>query len=169
MKQIECKKPLHYTKIEGKKAKPIDITNFNLESFSQKIEDMKQTSDAYDGMGLAGIQIGIEDHILVVKQDPKDKEYVLMFNAKIVNRSQETVISREGCLSIPKIGMPIKRNQWIEVEFFDGKEQRKQKIGGVYAIALQHEIAHLEGRTLFDDTILNREEKRKLLKRAKAS
>lgn len=162
---MKIKKPLLFTEIQGIKATPVPIENFDIKLYQEKIDDMKKSSDKYDGVGIASVQIGILDSILIAKRSLDYTQYSVFFNPKIIDRSPETGIVVEGCLSIPKVQMPVKRHKWITVEYFDGRETVTEKVDGFLSVVLQHEIAHLEGRTLFDDTVLNREQKRKIFKR----
>ena len=162
---MQAKKPLLFKEIQNKKASMVPIDNFNIGLYQEKIDQMKLSSDQYDGVGIASVQIGIWDNILIFKREKDAKEYTVLFNCKILERSKEMGVVLEGCLSIPKVQMPVKRHQWIVVEYFDGKQTTTEKFEDFSAVVLQHEIAHLEGRTLFDDTLLNREQKRKILKK----
>ncbi len=158
-------KPLSFKEIQNRKANMISTDGFDIALYQEKIDQMKLSSDQYDGVGIASVQIDIWDNILIFKRTPDAKEYTVLFNCKILEKSKEVGVILEGCLSIPKVQMPVKRHKWIVVEYFDGKQTTTERFEDFAAVVLQHEIAHLEGRTLFDDTLLNREQKRKILKR----
>ena len=73
-----------------------------------------------------------------------------MLNPKIINASDEMEQSDEGCLSCPGITAPVVRHKEVEVEYtnLSGKAE-KIKASELLSHCLQHEIDHLEGKTLF--------------------
>jgi len=157
-------KPLLFNKIQGKKGIEIDIANFDFENYKTKIELMKKICDDSKGIGLASVQVGLTEHFFIAKRE-NSKEYELFFNTKIIEASEETVVTTEGCLSIPKIFLPIKRHKFITIKWFDGNKENEENLTEDFSIIVQHELSHLEGKTLFDLTLLNRQQKRDILKR----
>lgn len=84
-----------------------------------------------------------------------------MINPKIVDRSKETILREEACISLPNaIGM-VRRHKAITVEFLDlkGKKQNK-KYKEFNAVIIQHEMDHLDG-VLFLDKLVKIPEKKK--------
>ena len=76
-----------------------------------------------------------------------------------------TSVNREGCLSVPDFTGNVARAEVIVVEYFDADfNKRTLSTSGFEAIAVQHEIDHLDG-ILFIDRITNM--KRDLFKRKK--
>lgn len=158
------KKPLLFKTIQGKKGTKVDITKFKIEDYQEKIDTMKKICLESKGIGLASVQIGLTEHLFIAKRD-SSKEFEVFFNAEIIESSEENIITTEGCLSIPKVFLPIKRHKQITIKWFDGFEERSEKLNEDFSIVVQHELSHLEGKTLFDLTTLNRQQKRDLLKR----
>lgn len=117
-------------------------------------------------VGLAAPQVGVLARIIVVDISPKEPNsgLIVLVNPQIVASSQNKVV-REGCLSIPQYTANIKRAKKITVKGLDldGKEIEIETTG-FEAVALQHEIDHLDG-ILFLDRI--RSAKRDLFKREK--
>lgn len=138
-----------------------DIVEFNedLKALASRMfEDMEKA----DGLGLAAPQIGISKNIAVIGYSPteeKKKKYpdlveipkTVLINPKIVWRSKETGLEKEGCLSIPEIEYDVARAKKIHIEYFDLDGNRKKlKAKGFLARVIQHEIDHLNGKTISD-------------------
>ena len=138
----------------------------NIDGQTQKIIDnMATTMYAAPGIGLAAIQVGIDQSILVYDIEQQDEGRLLqvLVNPKIITAEGETLSENEGCLSVPEFRADVKRHAAVLVEGFDrdGNPLRLEA-QGMLAIVLQHEIDHLNG-TLFIDRISSL--KRQLYKR----
>ncbi|MDR1082257.1 MAG: peptide deformylase, partial [Coriobacteriales bacterium] len=110
------------------------------------------------GCGLAAPQVGIGKRLVVVDVTPPDedgevneKNPTFFINPVIKRLWGEKETGEEGCLSIPGIQISIERFNNIEVEAvnLDG-EPFNLEAEGFYARALQHELDHLEGMTMFE-------------------
>ena len=83
-----------------------------------------------DGIGLAANQLGFENQICIVEyKDSKDSQNAIPFqifiNPKIVQKSAETEIMDEGCLSVPQIELPVERAAKIKITPGRGKGKEK--------------------------------------------
>jgi len=124
-------------------------------TYSQ-IEEYEKKYDLRPGMGLAFIQLGIKERIIVVVHEVEPAtfdEYVIV-NPKIVSHSDELIASEvgEGCLSVNRdVQGHIKRFARVTLEGYD-LEGNKIRIRGRedLAIAFQHELDHLEGILFYD-------------------
>lgn len=107
----------------------------------------------YDGCGLAGSQVGVLQRIVVIDCDTESKRPnpICLINPVVVETKGDEVVEREGCLSVPGISVPISRPPFAKVEYYD-LEGNKQTIegDGLLGRCLQHEIDHLDGRTMFE-------------------
>jgi peptide deformylase len=112
------------------------------------IEDMIETMEKNEGVGLAAPQVGILKRIIVVETPEAPKGFI---NPQIFKKSKEKEIMEEGCLSFPGLFLKIKRAKEIEIEALD-ENGGKIKAEGILAKILQHEIDHLDG-ILFIDKI----------------
>jgi peptide deformylase len=140
---------------------------------AQWIEDMAQTMYAAPGIGLAAPQVGLDQRIIVLDVGPEEEEpgkergkhLLHIVNPVIVESEGETTFE-EGCLSVVDFRAEVKRAARVLVKGYD-VEQRELSIeaDGLLAIALQHEIDHLEG-TLFIDR-LSRLKREMYVKRVK--
>lgn len=110
--------------------------------------DLTETMIANGGIGLSANQIGIDLKVCVIAAE----QVIAMFNPIIVDTSEEVIILEEGCLSFPGLDVRVKRPRHIKVRFTrPNGETVTEKYTGMTARVMQHEIAHLEGRTMLDD------------------
>lgn len=120
---------------------------------SEEVNDPIETAKRYykvasnlmrrrGGIGLAANQVGIAERWFVW-------QHGMVINPKIVSYSEETVNSREGCLSFPGQVGTVQRSKTIEVKYTDevGVERIK-KLSALSAIVFQHEYDHLEGKCI---------------------
>jgi peptide deformylase len=109
------------------------------------IADMFDSMHAADGLGLAAPQIG---RLCVIEMDG---ERMVFINPTLTVLSKEKILFEEGCLSLPGQFFFIERSEKVTVRYQDEKgEDRKMKASGLLAVALQHEIDHLEGTLIID-------------------
>ncbi len=115
------------------------------------VKDMAETMYSAEGVGLAAPQVGVLKRIIVIDVGDGLQELI---NPQIVSQSGEQCKS-EGCLSLPGVVGEVKRPERITVKAFNVKGQ-KIRIRGkdLLAVALSHEIDHLEG-ILFKDKATN--------------
>lgn len=125
------------------------------------INNMYETLDSSNGIGLAAPQIGLPIRLVVIDLDvlsedfPEYKGFRHAFiNAHILERDEEnTDSSEEGCLSIPGINENVVRPTRIHVKYMDEDfNEHDEWIGGYLARVMQHEFDHLEG-TMFVDRV----------------
>jgi len=115
------------------------------------IQDMKETMEKNQGVGLAANQVGIDERIIVVKTGTKPGDFLALVNPRILEKSRKIEMGEEGCLSIPGLFLNIKRAKKIEIEGIkeDG-EKIKIEAEGLLARIFQHEIDHIEGILIID-------------------
>lgn len=146
-----------------KKADEIKRDEIDVKKLS---DDMFETMENADGIGLAAPQIGISKRIFVVDgtmlEDEKMKNFKKVFiNPTIISESGEDWDFEEGCLSIPNIRENISRKTDIEITYFDENwNQFTEHFDGMRARVIQHEYDHIQGK-LFTDYLPSL--KRKLL------
>ncbi len=133
-------------------AKPVENIDGAIQDM---IEDMSSTMYEAPGVGLAAIQVGFDQSIIVYDIAPRDENRSLhvLINPKIISSEGTTISESEGCLSVPDFRADVKRSASILVEGFDRKEKPLRiEAHGHLAVVLQHEIDHLNG-ILFIDRI----------------
>ncbi|HHW47148.1 MAG TPA: peptide deformylase [Clostridiaceae bacterium] len=127
-----------------KKAKKVDEINAKILTL---LKDMAETMYKANGVGLAAPQVGILKRMVVI--DIGDG-LIELINPEIVEQSGEQ-LEIEGCLSIPGIYGEVKRPARVKVEALNSKGEKIAVEGtGLLAVALCHEIDHLDG-ILFKD------------------
>tara|TARA_A100001234_G_C12541570_1_gene349097 strand:- start:360 stop:878 length:519 start_codon:yes stop_codon:yes gene_type:complete len=117
------------------------------------MDDMLDTMYAYNGIGLAAIQIGIPKRIIVMdlSKDKDKKEPRYFVNPVIKNKDSTKSTYEEGCLSVPNQFAEIDRPSKCDVEYLDYfGEKRLLKAEGLLATCIQHEMDHLEGILFID-------------------
>ena len=122
------------------------------ENIRQLIQDMTETMYDASGVGLAACQVGVNKRIIVLDVSPMDPEQDLfaLINPEIVAEEEE-IDHEEGCLSVPDCQEIIKRKQKVRIRGMssEGKEVELEA-QGILAIALQHEVDHLNGVLILD-------------------
>jgi peptide deformylase len=143
--------------------KRLKLVSKEVESFDNKLhallDDMYDSMRAKNGVGLAAIQIGVDLRALIINiplegkdsGDDQPKENTLeMINPVIIEKDGSETF-QEGCLSIPGVYEDIERAKRVKVEYFD-RDGNKHFIEdeGFLAIAIQHEMDHLEGKVFIE-------------------
>ena len=115
--------------------------------------DMLETMYAANGIGLAAIQVGIPQRIIVMDicKEKNKKEPRFFVNPIIKNKDPFKATYEEGCLSVPNQFAEVDRPSKCEVEYldFNGNKQLL-KAKGLLATCIQHEMDHLEGILFID-------------------
>lgn len=117
-----------------------------LDEYVQKlIDNMIETLDVAQGVGLAANQVGVPLRIVVIRL-PEDEEVLVLINPEVVEKTGERRVI-EGCLSIPGYQAEITRAYSVKVRARDrhGKLIRKKAIDNLLANCMEHEIDHLNG------------------------
>jgi len=123
------------------------------------VEDLLDTMHAGPGsVGVAAPQIGVTLRVCVVdvsaSRNGKDNNHGLlrMINPLITSRSGGAIM-REGCMSVPDYTGDVERATEITVRFEEPDGTRREITSrGFEAVAIQHEMDHLDG-VLFLDRI----------------
>jgi len=137
------------------------------ETIKDLVRNMAETMKAANGLGFAAPQVGVSLRLFIIdkgyldyaalpeEERKKIKEEfnpVAFINPEIIEKSGVVSIS-EGCLSVPGYNAEVERAAEITLKYTDieGKDQTI-KASGLTAIAIQHELDHLDG-ILFIDRI----------------
>ena len=135
--------------------KSFEVTDFG-EKTAQLLNDMKDTLDKADGVGLAAPQIGVLRRIFIVNVDDKLYECI---NPVIVSSSGKQV-GVEGCLSVRGKQGTVERPMKVTVKAFDRNGKPfTVKASGFLARAFCHEYDHLDGVLYIDKAIITEDEK----------
>ena len=126
------------------------------------VQDLLDTMHAGPGsVGVAAPQIGVGLRVCVVdvsnSRHGKDNNHGLlcMVNPEIISRSGNAVM-REGCMSVPDYTGDVERATEITVRFLDSETGQMREItaSGFEAVAIQHEMDHLDGLLFLDRIII---------------
>lgn len=113
----------------------------------RQLNDMAEAMYLSGGVGLAGVQVGINKQLAVIDIGTG---LIKMANP-IITKKVGLDCQEEGCLSVPDVIVKIKRAKKIEVNFLTEKNEVSQLMAeGLLARAIQHEIDHLSGKLIID-------------------
>ena len=144
------------------------------------IQDMFETMYDAQGIGLAAIQVGVPKRVLVVDlaEENEAGERVsaprVFINPEIYDPGAELSVYSEGCLSVPDQFADVERPAVIYARWLDRDGvAHDERIEGMLATCLQHEMDHLEGILFIDhlsklkrDMVLRKLEKARRLRKA---
>ncbi|MDR2493214.1 MAG: peptide deformylase [Coriobacteriales bacterium] len=137
------------------KCEPVELTE--IPKLRSTARQMAKVMYKNRGCGLAAPQVGITKRIIVVdctpevEGEPLPQNPSFYINPVITRAWGGESESEEGCLSIPGISVVIKRHNNIVVEALDLDGQPfTVEAEGFHARALQHELDHLDGKTMFE-------------------
>lgn len=130
-----------------------------VEVFDEKLhtllDDMYETMLSREGVGLAGIQVNVPQRILIINIPREDKiqykeDLLEIINPKITKKEGE-IFFTEGCLSVPNFYEDVLRYDEVELSYQDrfGNPQTLEA-QGYLAVAIQHEMDHLDGILFID-------------------
>ncbi|MCD8091854.1 MAG: peptide deformylase [Bacteroides sp.] len=127
-------------------------------NLKELIENMFETMENAEGVGLAAPQIGLPIRVVTIDLDvlsddlPEYKGFRKAYiNAHILDVAGEEVSIEEGCLSLPGIHESVRRGDKIRVKYLDEKlEEHDEIVEGYLARVMQHEFDHLDGKMFID-------------------
>ena len=149
---------------------PVDVVD---EALRALMDDMLETMYDAPGIGLAAIQVGVPQRVIVmdISRGEGERQPRYFANPEITWRSEETQPYEEGCLSVPDIYDEIERPARVKLRYLNYQgEAVEEEAEGVFAVCIQHEMDHLDG-VLFIDHLsrLKRERAVQKVKKAKAA
>ena len=129
-------------------ARPVEHFDDELRSL---VERMRRLMRDAHGIGLAANQVGTVQRLFVFT--PSKDVVAAVVNPEIVERSDESDVAEEGCLSIQGVLVPIERPMRITLAGKDENgEDVRFELDDIYARAAQHEVDHLDGVLIIDRT-----------------
>lgn len=132
-----------------KKAREVEKVD---DKIKEILEDMVETMHQFNGVGLAGPQIGILKRLVVIDLYDGDGPIKLV-NPKMIKQEGEQEVE-EGCLSFPNQFAKVIRPAKVVIEALnENGEIIRVEAEGLLAQAISHELDHLDG-ILFVDKII---------------
>ena len=137
------------------KSAPVELVTPEL---SAVIDDLLDTMHASPGgVGISAPQIGVLKRVVAVDVSASKRGatvenhgLLILINPEILAKGGRQIV-REGCMSIPDYTANIERAQWVLVDALDreGKQIILESVG-IEAVAIQHEVDHLDGILFLD-------------------
>jgi len=132
-----------------------EVTAFD-EKLHTLLDDMYDTMISKKGVGLAAIQVGVALRALIINipdddsdEQPKSNTLEIINPIFIEKRGKEK--HQEGCLSIPGVYEDIERAKAVKIEYQDRfGEHHTIEDDDFLAVAIQHEMDHLEGKVFIE-------------------
>lgn len=140
-----------------KESEEIDEKYTDLE---QLINDMFETMNNAEGVGLAAPQIGNNIRLIVIDGKSMSNDFpeedmgnfkLVLINPIIEEEFGDDFTFREACLSLPRVSDEITRPSKIIITYFDKDWNLIEKeFSGIQARIIQHECDHLDGKLWID-------------------
>ena len=135
------------------KAATVANSEFNSDWLTALASAMQATMLARNGVGIAAPQVYVSKRVIIVASranlrypDAPDMPAVVMVNPEILEKSDNTILGEEGCLSVPDERGIVARAEMVKVRYFTLEgEQIETVFHGFPARIVQHEIDHLDG------------------------
>ena len=146
-------------------SKPVEAVDDALRAL---MDDMLETMYAAPGIGLAAIQIGEPQRVIVMDlaREGEEAQPRFFMNPEILWASEETAPYEEGCLSVPEIYDEVERPARVKLRYLNYQgEQIEEDAEGLFAVCIQHEMDHLDGVLFIDH--LSRLKREQAIKKVK--
>ncbi|MDD5716946.1 MAG: peptide deformylase [Sulfuricurvum sp.] len=145
------------------KVRSRDVVDFDptLHTF---LDDMFETMLASNGIGLAAIQVANPIRVLILcipdEEGNQPKENLLEIINPVIHEPQGSVMYQEGCLSVPGFYEDVERYEKLTLHYKNRHgESCSLEADELLAIAIQHEIDHLDGKLFIEKLTYNRRKK----------
>ena len=117
----------------------------------QLVDDMVETMYAAEGVGLAATQVDVHERVIVMDVSEQHDQPLVLINPEILDRSEEMLISEEGCLSVPQIYDRVQRHAKVRVRALNREgEPFELEAEDLAAVCVQHEMDHLVGKVFVE-------------------
>jgi peptide deformylase len=119
-------------------------------SIQTLVKDMFETMKEEKGIGLAATQVNVHKRVVVMDVSSDQNEPYVFINPEIIEKSG-SIISEEGCLSVPDNYAKVDRAEFVKVQALNEKgENFELEAHGLLAVCIQHELDHLQGKLFVD-------------------
>ena len=140
------------------KAAPVDKVTGAVSAFLDDLLETMRRSPG--GVGIAAPQVGVLQRIVIVdvsahRRGSREQNHglLVLVNPEILAKGGKQIV-REGCMSVPDYTANVERAQWVLVDALgpDGERKIIESIG-FEAVAIQHEVDHLDGLLFLDRVV----------------
>lgn len=130
-----------------REARPVEDFGPELSAF---LDDLLETLYASGGIGLSASQVGDDRAIMVMDLSGDASDPRVLINPEILDGSRRAWVE-ESCLSIPGVEGKVIRETRLRVRAHDREgEPFETDLEDMYAVCVQHEVDHLQGRLFID-------------------
>jgi peptide deformylase len=157
-------------------SQPVETFDAELHTF---LDDMYETMIASNGIGLAAIQVARPIRALIInlsdEEGNQSKEDLIEVINPVIVKAEGSTFYQEGCLSVPGFYEDVERYETVTLKYHDRHgEEHTIDADGLFAVAIQHEMDHLEGKLFIEKLAYARRKKfekeyKKLQKQKKKS
>jgi peptide deformylase len=114
-------------------------------------DDMLETMYTMPGVGLAAPQIGVMRRLAVVDCSPGKDQPLRLADPEIIHLSDKFSEEIEASPNLPGVSARIRRPRALTISYLDPNGFRvRRDFVGLWAVSVQHQIDHLNGRMFFD-------------------
>lgn len=128
----------------------VDVEHIN-EDTRHLAKDMLETMYHAPGIGLAASQVNVHQRIVVIDVSDDGDQPRVLINPSWEPLTEEMQNYQEGCLSVPEFYDDVARYSKIQLSAFDEHgEPILEQAEGLFAVCIQHELDHLNGKLFVD-------------------
>ncbi len=128
-------------------AKPVTHVG---EVTQQLIKDMAETMYSASGIGLAATQVDVHERVIVIDISNTRDDLLVLINPEL-QLKEGSILSEEGCLSVPGVYDQVERSDRIMVKALNAEgDEFNLEATGLLAVCIQHEIDHLDGKVFVE-------------------
>ena len=129
-------------------AKPVAAVD---QRIRRLVADMLETMYVADGVGLAATQVDVHERLIVMDTSERRDRPLVLINPELTARSDELIVTEEGCLSVPATYDKVQRHAHVTVRALDREGNTFElDAEGLTAVCVQHEMDHLVGRVFVE-------------------
>ena len=137
------------------KASPVEGATAEVSAF---LDDLLETMrNSPGGVGIAAPQVGVPLRVIIVdvsahRRGGREQNHglLVLLNPEILAMGGAQIV-REGCMSVPDYTANVRRAQWVLLDALDRDGERTiVEAVGFEAVAIQHEMDHLDGILFLD-------------------
>jgi peptide deformylase len=138
---------------------PVTQDELRSDAIQQLIDDMIETMQDANGVGIAAPQVHVPKQIIVIEVPALNPRYpgqpevplTVIVNPQIASHTSETEDEWEGCLSVPDLRGRVPRWRSLKLSGLDRQGNPVDiEVEGFFARVIQHEVDHLNGRVFLD-------------------